>query len=52
MMIEVALLGRTAAELLLAESDADESHEHHEVRFHPQLVARASSVRRGGASPE
>lgn len=38
------LLGRTAAELLLAESEADEGHGHHEVRFHPQLVVRASSV--------
>jgi LacI family transcriptional regulator len=38
------LLGRTAAELLLAEGEADESHVHHEVRFHPQLVVRASSV--------
>jgi LacI family transcriptional regulator len=38
------LLGRTAAELLLAEGEADESHVHHEVRFRPQLVVRASSV--------
>jgi len=38
------LLGRTAAELLLAESAADETREHHEVRFHPQLVVRASSA--------
>ena len=38
-----ALLGRTAAELLLAESEADESHAHREVLFDPELVVRASS---------
>jgi LacI family transcriptional regulator len=38
-----ALLGRTAAELLLAESEADESHVHQEVLFDPELVVRASS---------
>jgi LacI family transcriptional regulator len=38
------LLGRTAAELLLAESDADDAHEHQHVLFHPQLVVRASSA--------
>ena len=37
------LLGRTAAELLLAESEADESHVHQEVLFDPELVVRASS---------
>jgi LacI family transcriptional regulator len=48
------LLGRTAAELLLAESDADDAHEHQHVLFHPQLVVRASSAdpaRAGRASP-
>ena len=40
------LLGRTAAELLLAESDADEAHVHQQVLFHPELVARASSMAR------
>ena len=40
------LLGRTAAELLLAESDADEAHVHQQVLFHPELVARASSMGR------
>jgi LacI family transcriptional regulator len=45
------LLGRTAAELLLAESEATETHEHHEVRFHPQLVVRASSVGAAGHRP-
>ena len=38
------LLGRTAAELLLAESDADEAHVHQQVLFHPELVVRASSI--------
>jgi LacI family transcriptional regulator len=54
------LLGHTAAELLFAESDADEAHVHQQVLFHPELVARASSVaprlkrssgRRAGGSP-
>ena len=40
------LLGRTAAELLLAESEADEAHVHQQVLFHPELVVRASSIRR------
>ena len=38
------LLGRTAAELLLAESEADEAHVHEQVEFHPELVVRASSI--------
>ena len=38
------LLGHTAAELLFAESDADEAHVHQQVLFHPELVARPSSV--------
>ena len=38
------LLGRTAAELLFAESDADEAHVHQQVLFHPELVVRASSI--------
>jgi LacI family transcriptional regulator len=37
------LLGRTAAELLLAESEADEAHVHQHVLFRPELVVRASS---------
>jgi LacI family transcriptional regulator, galactose operon repressor len=37
------LLGRTAAQLLLAEADADDSHVHQELLFHPELVVRASS---------
>ena len=41
------LLGRTAAELLLAESDADEAHVHQQVLFHPELVVRASSITAG-----
>ena len=40
------LLGRTAAQLLLAESDADDSHVHQELLFHPELVVRASSAPR------
>lgn len=39
------LLGRTAAELLLAESDADDAHVHQQVLFRPELVVRTSSVR-------
>ena len=38
------LLGRTAAELLLAESEADDAHVHEQVLFHPELVVRASSI--------
>jgi LacI family transcriptional regulator len=41
------LLGRTAAELLFAESAADEAHVHQQVQFHPELVARASSISPG-----
>ncbi|TQS44476.1 LacI family DNA-binding transcriptional regulator [Cryptosporangium phraense] len=37
------LLGRTAAELLLAEADATDAHVHRQVRFSPELVVRASS---------
>jgi len=37
------LLGRTAAELLLAEADATDPHVHRQVRFSPELVVRASS---------
>ena len=36
-------LGRTAAELLLAEAN-DEDHEHKRVLFQPELVARASTL--------
>jgi LacI family transcriptional regulator len=35
-------LGRTAAQLLLAENEAD--HEHRHVKFQPELVVRASSA--------
>jgi LacI family transcriptional regulator len=38
------LLGRTAAELLFAESAADEAHVHQQVLFHPELVVRSSSI--------
>ncbi|RIQ36719.1 LacI family DNA-binding transcriptional regulator [Jiangella rhizosphaerae] len=37
-------LGRTAAELLLAETTEDE-HEHRQVVFEPELIVRDSSVR-------
>lgn len=39
-------LGRTGAELLLDEA-SDAGHEHRQVLFRPELVARASTVRRG-----
>ena len=42
------LIGRTAAELLIAETEADTSHVHQEVLFHPELVVRASSDTGGG----
>ena len=38
------LLGRTAAELLLAESDERDQHVHQQVLFHPELVVRTSSA--------
>jgi LacI family transcriptional regulator len=40
------LLGRTAAELLLAESKDVEAHVHQQVVFHPELVVRTSSLSR------
>ena len=42
------LLGRTAAELLLAESESDEAHVHQQVLFRPELVVRSSSAGAGG----
>ena len=45
------LLGRTAAELLLAESDADDAHVHQQVLFRPELVVRTSSANRPPLSP-
>ncbi|SCF25959.1 LacI family DNA-binding transcriptional regulator [Micromonospora mirobrigensis] len=36
-------LGRTAAELLLAEADEEAGHEHRHVLFQPELVVRRSS---------
>ncbi len=41
-------LGKTGAELLLEEA-ADPEHEHRQVLFRPELVARASTVQRPGA---
>jgi LacI family transcriptional regulator len=40
-------LGRTGAELLLDEA-TDTGHRHRQVLFRPELVARASTARRGG----
>jgi LacI family transcriptional regulator len=40
-------LGRTAAELLLAEARNPEAHEHRQVMFAPELVVRASTQMRG-----
>jgi LacI family transcriptional regulator len=37
------LLGRTAAELLLAEAREPDGHEHRQVMFDPELVVRAST---------
>ncbi|WP_158887242.1 LacI family DNA-binding transcriptional regulator [Amycolatopsis anabasis] len=39
------LIGRTAAELVMAESTAREHHEHQRVLFTPELVVRESSRR-------
>ncbi|PZG02521.1 LacI family DNA-binding transcriptional regulator [Micromonospora deserti] len=39
-------LGRTAAQLLLEEAEAGESHRHRHVVFQPELVVRRSSDRR------
>jgi len=36
-------LGRTAAELVLEESDHPQGHQHRHVQFEPELVVRASS---------
>ena len=47
-----AELGRRAAELLLAEieaADADESHQHEQVRFVPELVVRRSTAAQVGS---
>lgn len=40
-------LGRTAADLVLAEA-TDPNHEHRQVIFRPELVARESTTRRAG----
>jgi LacI family transcriptional regulator len=44
------LIGRTAAELLIAESEADASHVHRDVLFHSELVVRASSSAGAGTA--
>jgi LacI family transcriptional regulator len=44
------LIGRTAAELVIAETNLPDEHTHHRVVFTPELVVRESS-RRGGSSP-
>jgi LacI family transcriptional regulator len=38
------LIGRTAAELLLAEAEAGDDHVHEHVTFRPELVVRESSA--------
>jgi LacI family transcriptional regulator len=43
------LLGRTAAELLLQEAEANPEHVHRQVQFHPELVVRASTAGFGGS---
>ncbi|MGW6933553.1 LacI family DNA-binding transcriptional regulator [Lentzea sp. NPDC054927] len=40
------LLGRTAAQLTLEEADGHPDHQHRQVLFEPELVVRASTVRR------
>jgi LacI family transcriptional regulator, galactose operon repressor len=37
------VLGRTAAELLLAEASGDGAHQHRQVMFDPELIVRAST---------
>jgi LacI family transcriptional regulator len=54
-------LGRTAARMLLEESAADETHQHQQVIFEPELIVRQSTMggpparrapsRRGAAAP-
>jgi LacI family transcriptional regulator len=39
------LLGRTAVELLLAETENGAGHEHRQVEFKPELIVRESSAR-------
>ena len=39
------LLGHTATELLLAETDTSEGHVHEQVVFRPELIVRTSSTR-------
>jgi LacI family transcriptional regulator len=40
------LLGRTAAQLLLDEALGEETHQHQQVVFEPELVVRRSSEAR------
>jgi LacI family transcriptional regulator len=39
------LLGRTAVELLLEETESGEGHRHRQVEFKPELIVRESSAR-------
>jgi LacI family transcriptional regulator len=39
-------LGRSAAELLVEEAEGDPEHVHRQLQFQPELVARASSMRK------
>jgi LacI family transcriptional regulator, galactose operon repressor len=45
------LLGRTAAELLLDESEQGDGHVHQQVLFHPELAVRASSIEQRVTAP-
>jgi LacI family transcriptional regulator len=42
------LLGRTAADLLLAGASGDPEHEHRRVVLQPELVVRASTIGNAG----
>lgn len=42
-------LGRTAAELLLAEASGEPGHVHQQILFQPELVVRSSTARQRGA---
>jgi LacI family transcriptional regulator len=42
--IRVPELGRTAARMLVEEAAADETHQHQQVIFEPQLVVRQSTT--------
>ena len=41
-------MGRTAADLLLAEATGDPAHEHRRVGLQPELVVRQSTIGSAG----